>query len=256
MNRETVLRSLGAATVMGIAGQALLFATEVGLNAAVLTVAVLAAGWWIAGAGRRLDRADGWIPIAAPLVAVGMTVRSDPFTLLLDGVTVATLVGASMAAFAGAAVTRRSLLAVTALGAVVVGWTLAGILKLVALLARPAGGTPGRRLPPRAAPIVRGVLLAVPVLFVFGALFASADAVFASLASNLLDWQIDLGGIVDRTGLAFAIAWIVAGLLAVAGGIDPQMPPRPIGPHPRCSRSAPRLPGRRRPILASARPRR
>ena len=50
-------------------------------------------------------------------------------------------------------------------------------------------------------------------------LFASADAIFASFAGHLVDWQVDLGELPLRTGVAFLIAWVVAGLLAVATGI-------------------------------------
>jgi hypothetical protein len=233
MNRDIALRVLATASVIGIGGQGILVQTAIGLNGVLLTAAVLAAGWWIADRGRRLDPADAWIPIAAVLVAAGMAVRSDPFTLLLDAAGAAALTGASMAAFGGAAVTRRSFAAVAALGAVVAGWALVGILKVVGAAARVAGrGSTGRRVPPHVGPIARGLLLAVPVLFVFGALFASADAVFATIAGKLLNWQIDLGGVVDRAGLAFGIAWLVAGLLAVAGGIDPQTAPDTDRPAP------------------------
>lgn len=233
MNRDAALRALATASLIGIAGQAVLFETGIGLNAALLTAAILTAGWWIADRGRRLDPADAWIPIAAALVAAAAAVRSDPFTLLLDGATAAALTGASMAAFAGAAVTRRSFAAVGALGAVVIGWALVGILKVAGLAARATGAAPARRrMPPHLAPIARGLLLAVPVLLVFGALFASADAIFATIAGNLFDWQIDFGGIVERASLAFGIAWLVAGLLAVAGGIDPQMSVRADRPAP------------------------
>ena len=59
----------------------------------------------------------------------------------------------------------------------------------------------------------------MPLLLVFGLLFASADAIFASFAGHLVDWQVDLGELPLRTGVAFLIAWVVAGLLAVATGL-------------------------------------
>ena len=62
------------------------------------------------------------------------------------------------------------------------------------------------------------MFLAIPVLIVFAALFSSADAIFASIASNLFGWQIDLGELPLRISVAFFVAWIVAGLLGVAAG--------------------------------------
>jgi hypothetical protein len=59
----------------------------------------------------------------------------------------------------------------------------------------------------------------VPLLLVFGLLFASADAIFASFAGHLVDWHVDLGELPLRSGVAFLIAWAVAGLFAVATGI-------------------------------------
>lgn len=42
----------------------------------------------------------------------------------------------------------------------------------------------------RAAPIGTGLVLAIPLLLIFGALFASADAVFSTLAANLFHWNL------------------------------------------------------------------
>jgi uncharacterized protein DUF4153 len=57
-------------------------------------------------------------------------------------------------------------------------------------------------------------------MILFVALFASADAVFATLAGNLFDWHVDLGQMPVRIVVALVVAWPVAGLLAVGvGGI-------------------------------------
>ena len=65
-------------------------------------------------------------------------------------------------------------------------------------------------------PVLRGVLLAIPVLLVFGGLLFSADVAFAKLISGLLDWN--LGGLL--AGVPRLIFWcgISAGLLYVALG--------------------------------------
>ena len=223
MDRTIATRALIGSAIIGVFAQAWLFRTAFGVNAVLLTAAVLATGWVIAGlAGRanRLDPLDAWLPIGALVVAGMIGLRSDPTLVFLDAATGATLLAASMAALAGAAVTRRSALAITILGTVVLGWICVGILRLSIAARRPVD-TPGwrSRLPAWAAPIARGLLMALPVLLVFVALFASADAIFATVAGNLFAWQLDLGELPVRAALAFVLAWPVAGLLAVGVGV-------------------------------------
>lgn len=223
MDRTIATRALIGSAIIGVFAQAWLFRTAFGVNAVLLTAAVLATGWVIAGlAGRanRLDPLDAWLPIGALVVAGMIGLRSDPTLVFFDAATGATLLAASMAALAGAAVTRRSALAITILGTVVLGWICVGILRLSIAARRPVD-TPGwrSRLPAWAAPIARGLLMALPVLLVFVALFASADAIFATVAGNLFAWQLDLGELPVRAALAFVLAWPVAGLLAVGVGV-------------------------------------
>ncbi len=134
-----------------------------------------------------------------------------------------------MAAFAGAAVTRRSALAIAATGTVVLAWVGGGILRLSAAARRPAAGPGWRtRMPMWAGPVARGLLLALPVLIVFVALFSSADAIFASVTADLFGWEFDLGQLPIRVVVAFLVAWVVAGLLGVAAGAaELDWPPRP-----------------------------
>ena len=227
MDRTTATRALIGAALIGVVAQAWIFRTAPGINVVLLTVAVLAIGLVIAGfAGRanRFDRLDAWLPVGAIVVAGMVGLRSDQTVVFLDAVTGATLLAASMAALGGAAATRRSALAITVLGSVVLGWICVGILRLSIAARRPADAPGWRsRLPASTAPIARGLLIALPVLLVFVALFASADAIFATLAGNLFAWQVDLGELPIRVALAFLVAWPVAGLLAVgvgAAGLD------------------------------------
>src|SRR6185369_2183873 len=127
----------------------------------------------------------------------------DETLVFLDAVATTTLVGASMAAFAGASVTRRSIAAIVALGTLVIAWSVGGVLKLTEIARRPGDRGPRRSVPAPARAIGRGLLIAVPVLLVFGLLFASADAIFASFAEGLFDWRVDLGALPLRGGIAF-----------------------------------------------------
>ena len=219
MDRTIAMRSLIAAFAVGVAAQALLVGAGLGLNVPLLVVATLAGATAVAGGGRRIDLLDLWLPVAAVAVAAMVAIRADPTLLFLNVVTAAALLGASMAAFAGAAVTRRSALAIVALGTVVLAWLGIGFVRL-SMAARPPATESGwrERTPHWAAPVARGLLLAAPVLIVFFALFSSADAIFASLAADLFGWRIDLGELPLRIFVALVIAWGVAGLLGVAAG--------------------------------------
>jgi hypothetical protein len=222
MDRSTATRALIGAALIGVVAQAWLFRTALGINVVLLTAAVLATGWLIArlaGRANRLDPLDAWLPVGALVVAGMIGLRSDPTLVFLDAVTGATLLAASMAALAGAAVTRRSALGIIGLGTVVLGWICVGILRVSFAARRPADTPSWRsRLPAGVAPIARGLLIALPVLLVFVALFASADAIFATLAGNLFALQVDLGELPVRVVLGFFVAWPVVGLLAVAVG--------------------------------------
>jgi hypothetical protein len=222
MDRTTATRALIGSIVIGVVAQAVLFRVALGINVLLLTAAVLGSGYVIARlAGRTagLDPLDAWLPIAALVLAGMIGLRSDPTLVFLDAATAATLLGASMAALGGASVTRRSALAITVLGTLVLGWMCVGVLRVSAAARRPVDAPGWRsRLPARAAPIARGLFIALPVLLVFVVLFASADAIFATFAGNLFDWHVDLGELPIRIALAFVVAWPVAGLLAVGVG--------------------------------------
>ena len=224
MDRIVARRALLAATVVGIAGQALFVGLALGLNLLVMTGLVLAVAGGLAAVSssdrqrRRLDPADIWLPIAALVLAPGAAIRSDDTLVLLDAMAAAALLGATVAAFAGVAVTRRSMIAIVGIGTGVAVWVAVGILRLSEVARRPGDG-PRRSLPAPARAIVRGLALAVPLLLLFGLLFASADAIFASLTRHLFDWHFDLGELPLRGGVAFLIAWTVAGLLSIATGI-------------------------------------
>ena len=72
---------------------------------------------------------------------------------------------------------------------------------------------------------MRGALLAVPVLLVFGGLLVSADAAFERIVTNAFDWNIDAeSGISHFLGFLVA-AWVALGLLSAPGA--PHLARRP-----------------------------
>jgi hypothetical protein len=234
MTRPVALRILAIAAAIGLIAQAVLFETLLGVNVTLLTIAVLGAAFVVRPRDGRIDSADVWLPVAAVALAVAVAIRADPVLLFLDVLALVTLVGASVAAIGGEAVTRRSAIRIGELGLVVLGWSGIGILRASAALRRPEDpDRPPRRLPAWAVPVARGLVLAIPVLVVFAGLFAAADVMFEELLTRLFAWDVDLGLLPLRLAIAFLVAWVVAGLLSVAAGaVHADSGPQPEGAAP------------------------
>jgi hypothetical protein len=222
MTRPVALRILVLAAVIGLVAQALLLDNLLGINAPILAGALLGAAFLLRPAERRIDPLDRWLPPAALGISLAIAIRADPTLLALDLAAACALLGASVAAIAGEAVTRRSAVRVVELGFLVLGWAGVGILRVSAAARRPDIGPDLRptwsRLPAWVGPIARGLLIAIPVLFVFASLFSAADVAFDRLMGRLFAWNVDVGEVPIRLSVAFLIAWGVAGLLAVASG--------------------------------------
>jgi hypothetical protein len=73
-----------------------------------------------------------------------------------------------------------------------------------------AGRSPERR--GKVAPVLLGLALAVPLLLLFGALFVSADAVFAGFVRQTFAWLTDFPQLVGRVVLSLVLAWMALGL--------------------------------------------
>ena len=59
--------------------------------------------------------------------------------------------------------------------------------------------------------VLRGLLLAVPILFVFGTLLANADAAYASLVGRLFRWEVDT--VISHVVLTGFFGWLGAAYL-------------------------------------------
>jgi Domain of unknown function (DUF4173) len=262
MPRPIAVRILALAVVVGLVAAVSLPGNGIGLNMPFLVAALLAAAVVAAGEPglRRIDPADAWLAPAA-LVLAGMTaVRTDPWLVSLDLLASGSLAAAAIATLGGARVTRGTALAVTgaALGTAMAG--MIGVVMVAAAAVRrqpPApkedgergddraetgpggdGGAVARRRrnpgPARVAPVLRGLLIASPLVLVFVLLFASADAVFGRLAATLLDWRInlDLGALTGQLVVLGIVAWGAAGLLALGAALLPQLAGDMAAPEP------------------------
>lgn len=83
-----------------------------------------------------------------------------------------------------------------------------------------------------------GLLIGLPVVLVFGALFASADPLFRAAASTVT--RIDLGSLFSHAALVGMLTWLIAGYLWASARPAPGPPvPRPQGVLPRATALVP-----------------
>jgi hypothetical protein len=186
-----------------------------GLNI-LLSFLALALGVWAATrwAGRAPSAEAWYLMMAGVLAASGFALRASPTLQFLAFVSAAAAF-ALPALRAGAAWMSRSgvsdhLEAVVAAA----GYSGLGVLRLAAgaLGSRDASAEEGEPpAPRRGAAVVRGLLLAAPLLVIFGALFMSADAVFAGMITSLVGATFEEWA--SHAALTAVFTWLAAGYL-------------------------------------------
>ncbi|MGI8656683.1 MAG: DUF4153 domain-containing protein [Pyrinomonadaceae bacterium] len=202
---------IDAALVLGMLGDALLRVTPWGLNILLwIVVLVLAAAVLVRWRGVELKGEGAKLLLPVVLSAAVFAWRDSPVLKGLDGL-------ALVLALALAAGRTRS-------GRIVVAGVTEYVREIFAAMFNaafgawpllrsdvcwkdvPRGGWSGN-----AAAIGRGLIIAVPLLFVFGGLLMAADAVFARIINNV--FQIDLPETFLHIFVTLACAWLVCGFL-------------------------------------------
>ncbi len=228
MERSLARRVLAAGLVLGLLAELSLDGSALGLNVPFMVVALLSGAWLLRRRGRAPDPLDAWLPIVAVVLAGFVAVRGDPFLAVLDTLVALAFTGASMVAFSGLPVTRRSASVVAGLGLWVVGAFAWGPPRAIAAVrpvpASPADGwEPPSRLPGWIGPIGRGLLIGIPLALIFAVLFASADPIFRRGLDDVLGLQIDLGTLPGRVLFVLATGWLAVAMLSVAAAGIPAM---------------------------------
>ena len=220
---------IGIALVLGISGDILLRAAPWGVNffvwiALVVGLAVALARW-----GRVVAGGEGrWLVFVAVVFALGVALRASPVVVSLD--VLAVMISLSLAVWRGRSGTLRR----AGISDYVIGGTLAGAFTSAgpvpasvididwreALRGRWKGG---------ALAVSRGLLLAAPLLVLFGALFVAADAVFERLVLEVFGF--DLARVFSHFFLFCFFAWVTAGL--IWAGLMARLPQNLTLPRPR-----------------------
>ena len=216
-SESSALRNAGAiaaaAVTIGVLAQWLFIGALLGINAPIGLAALLAAAWLLRPAGRPRPRLrDAWLAIAAVAFAALAAVRGDVNLVDLDLLAALGLGGTAIAAFAGVPVIDQATARLATLAARMALFAMVGGGRVLREMraAMPHGGA--RSSLRRAAPVLRGLLIALPLVLIFVALFAAADAVFAKIAGDLFSWNLDLGTLPARIAFAIAVGWLSAGL--------------------------------------------
>jgi hypothetical protein len=202
---------LGGALAIGFAGIALMFGQPPGVGYAL--TALLSAVIWVAvgvALGIRPSTAGLILIALAVFYSAMVAVRASPALLVLNvlmGIGLALLMAAI---YLPGRLARMSL----------TDYAIALVMSGLALVYQPfllvfrdlprVERTPGKRR--RLAPVLWGVALAAPLLIVFGALFAAADAVFANFLQGMFAWVQDYPQLLARLILSLILSWLALGL--------------------------------------------
>jgi hypothetical protein len=228
MDRTALARRVVAlAMALGLAAEVLLHGPVLGINLSLLVVAVLAAVVVVRPRNAAFDVLDGWLPAGALALAAFVALRADPALVIVDSLGACTLLTASIPALTGTPVTRRTVERIVVLAAGVATMILGGALQVVDAARRnvPAGLL--RLAGTHSVPVLRGLLLAIPLLVLFAALFASADAVFGHWLLTVLSADLEFGDLPGRVAFVLIAAWFAGGALWFAAVGQPS-PAKPV----------------------------
>jgi hypothetical protein len=208
-------RALLAAIGAGVLAELLFAFQMLGLNFPIWIAVVLGAAWRFRPALARIDRLDLWLPAGAIAFAAFVALREDGMLILFDVVAAGSLTLASVVAFGGHSLTRGGWERVVGLAARAVAVYSVGAVYVLPG-AKPVVSAFRARRFGRWMPLLRGVIIALPLLLIFALLFAAADAVFAVQLGNLFNLNIDADALTIRTLVAVVAGWLFAGTIACA----------------------------------------
>jgi uncharacterized protein DUF4153 len=228
LDRSVARRLLAAGLLIGALAELVLDGPAFGVNIAIVVASLLGSGWLLRRPGRAPDPLDAWLPITALALATFVAVRGDPFMALVDTMGALAFTGASLVAFSGLPVTRRSASVVAVMATMTLEAAVAGTARVIRAI-RPMTSLRSIRIPSALIPLGRGLLLAFPIAVIFAFLFASADPIFRQTMNDVLGWNPDLGELPGRFLFVVACAWFAAGLLSVSAVGIPEVSRSSLG---------------------------
>jgi Domain of unknown function (DUF4153) len=204
------LRILAVAALMGLLGDALLRETPWGINVLVWAAVLVAAVRVLLSRRMELTAGGRWLGLATVGFAALIAWRDSPTLKTLDGLGLA---GALSLTALHSRSGRVLLAGITdyAQGFFITSYNAAFGTPLLLFDDIQWGEIPARNRPSQLAAAGRGLLIAFPLLAVFGGLFIAADAAFATLVQNAFRFNFDR---ILVHGLVTAVCtWSVGGSL-------------------------------------------
>jgi hypothetical protein len=214
MNERTKkgLEIVQAAFILGILGDTLLRATPWGLNF-FLWIAALAAGLWVVTVRYRKEtpKMNSLLLHGALIFFAVMFVWRDSVQLMVFDVLAILMILAVLTLPAMKLKMQQSGLAHYALGWVYSGFNLFISPLFLITYDIKFKGVPRNTTTKHLAAVLRGLLVAFPILLIFGALFVAADAAFQDLIQKT--FRIDFALVIGHLFWISALTWVVAGYL-------------------------------------------
>ena len=213
LNRHTLM--LLVALILGWSWDMLFYGKALGISVLLfvllLIIALFSLGWL---QHVRPSWSNFWL--LAPLIffAAMVFVRADPFVTFLNIIACLVLLGLIAYFYAAGRIEALGLIGYPVVLLQVIGNTFVRPGPLVsASVDLKTINTQSQR---NILPVMRGFLLALPVLFIFTCLLASADLVFAAYVEDFLQFKFlaDLVEWLWRGVMIVVIAWCLAGGLA------------------------------------------
>jgi hypothetical protein len=207
------LNVLEAALLLGVLGDALLRETPWGVNVFLWTSALVIAIYalherWGRASLRTKD--GGWLLLPLLFFAAAFAWRDSATLKLLDGL--ALFVAFALLAWRA----RGRSVRLASLADYALGLGHAAFSVMFASLPLAINDVQWQTIPRSGVmrhvwAVARGLLIAVPLLFLFGALFMAADAVFEGIMRQT--FQLDLGVLFSHFFLVLLFTWMTGGFL-------------------------------------------
>ncbi|CAN5731288.1 hypothetical protein BH11ARM2_BH11ARM2_36460 [soil metagenome] len=208
--RPTALAFL--ALVLAAATDALVRGAGWGINAGILAFAVAAPCLWIGRSSPlRLTKSGKWLGGFAILFAALFSLRDSDSLKVGNGFAIALCLGAMILPVTDQALRESNVyrLLVEPFLRLLRLPLQAGELAVESQKETQVSPTVHRR----SRAVIRGLLLALPLILVFGGLFASADAVFRAKIADLFDVNLDGEALIAHVATLAVSLTLIAGLL-------------------------------------------
>ena len=214
---RTALRVLLPALLLGWIGDALFYAKPLGISFPLFTTLAIATLFWVARhEGVAPARRNLWLIAPSLFFALMIAVRQNTLLTALNVLAVGALLCLLVWYFAHGKLEALGLLGYPAAIAAAFAGSFARPIPAVGVTGKLAVQHKGKL--GRSLPVVRGALLALPLLALFTALLSSADSIFARYVGDVfeIDLFTSLPERLWRLTLITTTAWIVSGGVLVA----------------------------------------